>query len=531
MTSQMERKILTWFILAVILLTSVPYIIGFASQTDEWRFSGFLVGVEDGNSYIAKMLRGSVGDNLFYSPFTVTPQDGLFVFLPYLWLGKLVSPPALHTQLVVLFQLFRCLGILVFVIGIYRFIRIFPLKPEYRVLATGLATLGAGAGWVMIFFTGILPGDGVPLEFLSPETFGFLSVFTLPHLAMGTGFFFLSLSCFFEVDLVEKESITQTRQIILGGLYLFLVGVMQSIYVAVGFLILSIYYLVAIIQKKNQRIELSKIISRSILATLPALGWVIYMLIQSAENTFLKSWNEQSIVLSQPPIYYLFSFGIFYLFIFINHNRLRVAIKELALQTILVWLILFPLLVYLPANFQRRLAIGIWVILVVLTLLIIQQLSKKTRYYANSAFVLIALPSTLIILVTSITASRTLTSPIFTPVDYVNVYNHLDTLSGKKDVLTFFRTGNELPAWTDANVTLGLGSESVDYIYFEKQAELFYQGKSTTADRTKLIEDFNVRYAILGDRERQAMNQDQTPIPGSKEIFSSGNVSLLEIIP
>ncbi len=531
MTNKTERKILGWFILVVILLTSVPYIIGFASQTKEWRFSGFLVGVEDGNSYIAKMLRGSVGDNLFRSPFTVAPQDGLLVFLPYLWIGKLASPPAQHTQLVALFQLFRCLGIFVYVIGIHRFIRIFPLSTVYRLFATGVATLGAGAGWVMLFFEGNLPGDGVPLEFLSPETFGFLSVFTLPHLAMGIGFFFLSLSCFFKVRPAGNGMKVQTRQIFFGGIYLFIVGLMQSIYVAIGFLILGIYYLNVFIQNKKQIKETTIIMGMSILSLLPALGWVIYMLVQSVDNPFLRGWNEQSIVLAQPPIYYFFSFGVFYLFILINYNKLRVAINTPSFRTILICMIIFPFLVILPVNFQRRLALGIWIMVIVLALFIIQKLSKKTQYFANIAFVLIVLPSTLIILITSIGSSRNLASPTFTPVEYVNIYNRLGSLDGEKNVLTIFRTGNELPAWTASNVTLGLGSESVKYDYFENQAELFYRGNSTTVDRTKLIEEFNVRYAILGDRERQAVGQDLMQIPGSKVIFSSGSVSLLEIIP
>ena len=42
--------------LVLLGLTSLPYLIGYFRQGTDWRFTGFFLGVEDGNSYIAKML-------------------------------------------------------------------------------------------------------------------------------------------------------------------------------------------------------------------------------------------------------------------------------------------------------------------------------------------------------------------------------------------------------------------------------------------------------------------------------------------
>ena len=58
MISREEYHWLWKAVLFLLILTSIPYLIGFARQGSEWRFAGFLFGVEDGNSYIAKMLSG-----------------------------------------------------------------------------------------------------------------------------------------------------------------------------------------------------------------------------------------------------------------------------------------------------------------------------------------------------------------------------------------------------------------------------------------------------------------------------------------
>ncbi|TLN24302.1 hypothetical protein FDZ74_02965, partial [bacterium] len=169
--------------LFTILITSIPYLLGYARQGNDWVFSGFAFGVEDGNSYIAKMLSGQAGEWLFRTPYTTQPQNGFLAFLPYLLLGKLAGGSEIHPQLVTLFHLFRAGGILLYVFATYDFCRIFLRDERWQRWAVALATFGGGLGWVSIL--GLQTGgyEGLPLEFYSPESFGFLGVFGLPHLA------------------------------------------------------------------------------------------------------------------------------------------------------------------------------------------------------------------------------------------------------------------------------------------------------------------------------------------------------------
>ena len=96
-----KRRGIIVFAVAVMAITMIPYLVGYAQQGEEWRYTGFVIGVEDGNSYIAKMLSGASGNWLFRSPHSAAEQQGVIAYLPYLILGKLASGPAQHDQMVV----------------------------------------------------------------------------------------------------------------------------------------------------------------------------------------------------------------------------------------------------------------------------------------------------------------------------------------------------------------------------------------------------------------------------------------------
>jgi len=214
------------------LITSLPYVIGFEVQGDDWVFSGFVFGVEDGNSYIAKMKLGMEGDWLFRTPYTVMPQRGTLAFLPYLILGKLASPPAAHLQLVSLFH----------------FMATFLEEAAWRLWATALATLGGGLGWMLLLIGRTFDGSQPPLEFISPETFGFLAYLGLPHIALGRGLLLLALRAY----LVGASG---SRKGWLGGLALLAAGLAQPLALVAGFVAIGAHHCLWLVVKGRAGIQ------------------------------------------------------------------------------------------------------------------------------------------------------------------------------------------------------------------------------------------------------------------------------------
>jgi hypothetical protein len=138
------------FAALVMLLTSLPYFLGYASQGQDWRFTGFVFGVEDGNSYIAKMQAGAAGTWLFRTPYSAVHQQGVVAFLPYILLGKLASPPELHEKLVLIYHIFRIAAGMLAILATYDFIAYFIPGDRERRYGLILAVLGGGLGWVLL---------------------------------------------------------------------------------------------------------------------------------------------------------------------------------------------------------------------------------------------------------------------------------------------------------------------------------------------------------------------------------------------
>ena len=178
--SRAEHKWVLWFGLLVMVITTIPYIVGYARQGAGWQFTGFVFGIEDGNSYIAKMLSSAYGAWLFRTPYTTNFQRGVVAFIPYFALGKLVSGTGLHEQLVALYHIFRIGAGMLAIFATYEFTSLIIDSIDLRRFGLILCVLGGGLGWLAVS----LGSKSLPLEFYSPETFGFLSLFGIPHLAL-----------------------------------------------------------------------------------------------------------------------------------------------------------------------------------------------------------------------------------------------------------------------------------------------------------------------------------------------------------
>ena len=232
------------------------------------------MGVEDGNSYLAKMLSGMAGSWLFKTPYTTQAQNGIIAFLPYLLLGKLAHPPAQHIQFIMLFQLFRWVGIFIYLIGIYQFIRLFIAETKYRFLALLLSAFGGGLGWLLPFFRVTTIFGSVPLDYYSPEAFGFLSLYTLPHLAIARGLMFMGITTYIQNS---KNSITRKIfQYLLPGFLLLFAGLFQPLNTAIGLILIFLYSISHLIVLKFDKDSIETYVIRVIYVTIPTLPVILY---------------------------------------------------------------------------------------------------------------------------------------------------------------------------------------------------------------------------------------------------------------
>jgi len=510
--TQSERRWVLKLALVLVVFTLLPYLLAYAYQGESWRFTGFLIAVEDGNSYIAKMLGGTYGAWLFRTPYTTIAQRGIFLYPIYLLLGKLASPPGVHEQLVALFHLFRILAALLMTLATYDFIACFVRSVNIRRFATLLALLGGGLGWVLTVQGHSEWLGSLPLEYYSPETFGFLSLFGLPHLALARALLLWGLAILLHAVFDPRAGWVQPGLRI--GLLWLLCGLSQPMtgmlaLTLAGWYVLTLGVWYKLAPAPVNWVNWQRLFKLVILAgvfSIPLAGYNLYTMLS---DPFLQAWTVQNWLPSPHPVHYLLAYGLVIPYAWVGWKALRQSIPEWAVFTI-TWILILPILAYLPFNLQRRLVEGGWVLLVVLAALGLEKILAKPPLHASPGRRLwvqlplfLAFPSTVILFAGAVLTAIQQKQPIFQPVDEVILFNRLATeaLPGQV-MLADYPTGNALPAWAPLRVVIGHGPETIGLAELRPQVTRFYEAGTNDMERQALLQNQTVDYVFWGPHEQ-----------------------------
>ena len=484
------------FSIFLVVITALPYILAEIRSGDEWFFSGFLFGVQDGHSYIAKMLRGSEGDWLFTTPYTAYPQTGVVAFLPYLILGKLASAPGLHGQLVVIFHLYRIAGIFFLVWCLDEFVRCYVPEERLRKWGITLAACGGGLGFLFLIGLSSLWKESLPLEMYSPESFGFLMIMGLPHLLFARGFLLLSFMKILQSAGRPFQIGTQ------AGLGLVLVGVFQPLTVAVAWAVLlaaSTSLLLLVWLKKISVAKLREFVNKAAIAIFISSPVIFYTSLKFLSDPILSTWAEQNVIKSPPVGDYLLAYGWILPFailaiISVLRNKIELTI---GVGFLIIWVMCLPIFAYAPYQMQRRLPEGIWVAMVTLALVYITGWQKRSQTIFFAITSLGLLSSAIFWLGNIITAWQP-ASPAFLPDSQVEFYKQVQSLQIPKNsvVLADEEISMSLPAWLPVRVLIGHGPESANSKELQPRVENFYAGTSKIGETQTLVSEFSVDYVV-----------------------------------
>ncbi len=522
-----ERKWVWLYALGLALVCTLPYLIGFYREGGDWVFTGFIFGVEDGNSYIAKMLAGSYGDWLFRTPYTGYEQQGDLIFLPYLLLGKLARSPALHLQLIVLFQIFRLVATPYAVFATYKFTSLFTTEITWRRWITTLSTIGGGLGWLLPVFRRSSFLGSLPLDFISPETFGFLAFLGLPHLVLARGLMLSALYAYLEAGRASGGSYR-------SGILLLLLTLVQSLATLTAFAVIAIHQgLVFLSGSRSRSQEWRKIwLPAAARAILPSLPIILFFVIRFSTDPFLLAWTQQNRILSPHPIHYLMAYGIVLVLAVIAILK-KPWLEQPRWLLPVGWVLAFPLLAYFPHNLQRRLVEGVWVALLLLAALALQRwdIGASIKRWFIISFNGLSVISSIMLMFGSMQVANYPAAPAFIPRDQVEAYQWLEGNAQRGTiVLANYRVSNALPAWAPLRVIIGHGPESVGMAELEPQVQGYYSGDLHKKDREHWLRESMIGYVIFTQLERS-----QTTWPIDQEayltrVYGNETVTLYEVL-
>ncbi len=537
------------FVGLVLLVTSLPYLLGFSVQGDAYRFSGFVFGVEDGNSYLAKMLSGTYGAWLFRSPYTADPQNGMFVYLPYLVLGKLAAPPGLHDQLAALFHLYRLAGGLLAILATYDFLAFFLVDIRLRRFGLALVMLGGGVGWLMLLIGQQTWLGSMPLEFYSPETFGFLGIFGLPHLALARALMLWALLHYLST-MQQPQTVRPSGDVLrsaakLAGLWL-LAGIVQPLAALLIGVVLC-WHLAGLGARQalrgrrglpadagHWRQSFGLVVMAGVI---PGI-FVLYNAAVTWWDPYVRAWTAQNLILSPRVGHYVLAYGLLVPYAWAGGRRL-LRTDPWAGWLLAGWVLLLPVLAYAPLGLQRRLPDGMWVAWVALALAGLPGKlasndgpSARRRYRLAQAPLWLLFPGTLILFLGSLLAARSLQPPLFLPADEVKTFEYLQINSVPGSVaLTSFVTGNAFPAWAPVRVLIGHGPESANLAGLTPQADAFYQAGTPDGQRLAFISRFNIHYIFWGPAEKALGTWDPAQAGFLQLATQNGDYALFEVTP
>jgi hypothetical protein len=498
------------FAVAASLLLALPYLAACSAQGEEWRFSGFLFGVEDGNSYIADMRLGADGAWLFRIPYTTEPQTGALLYLPFLLLGKLAGGAAMHEQLVALFHLARIAAGIAMLLAIYRFLAGFFESIALRRWGLVAAAFGGGFGWIL------LAKGAYPLEFTSPEAFGFLSLFGLPHLAAARALLLLSLAWIISPAADENP----VRAGVKIGLGFALGWFFQPLVVVVAWVVTAAYLALLFLRSRIRRepvsVSLRAPLIRALVAAAITLPLLLYSALSFALDPVLRQWAAQNTLPAPPILDYLLSYSVLLIPALGGAWLARREAERWLLP--IGWMIVVPVLVYLPVSIQRRLAEGFWMALVVLALLFVDRKLKRMAW--RPAFVLatgLLLPAAVLFWGWAFSAALRPAAPIFIPQAEVRALLWLDANAEPGAiVLSGYPAGNALPAWTGLTAFIGHGPETLHNPEKLILVNTVMDGERPDDERLAALAQSGADYVLIGPAEQTLLGAG---IPGCELVY------------
>ncbi|WP_162909831.1 hypothetical protein [Aggregatilinea lenta] len=496
-----EWRRVALFAALVMVFTTIPYLVAWGTAGHDTRFGGFLFGVEDGYSYLAKMRLGARGDWLFTLRHTTESHDGALMFLPHLLLGKLAAPfvpvddPVLPDALAILYHAARVASGWLLILICYRFTAEFLPSRRARWLALILITFGGGLGWLLLLVGAKDWLSWLPLDFYLPEGYSALILYGLPHLALARS---ALLGGFLLLFRALDAPTAPWRRSASAGLCWAVMGLAVPFYVPVVYAVLGAWGLAAWLREGRFPWRLFR---QAVIAALVPLPMLIYTGIVFLTNDVFGQWSAQNQLPSPHPLHYVFGYIVLALpalaaFGWAWRRGGRGDIRTLLLVG---WLTAVPVLVYLPINVQRRLAEAVIVPLSILAVaglrLVVQ--SRRARRWATVAVLCLALPTSAILWLGEIGAALGQNPPLFWPDPMIDALARLDTAAPQDArVLTTREMGSYVPVQTDLVSYVGHGPETLDGERKNDEVERFFAGKMDTDERRALLD--GIDYVFYG---------------------------------
>ncbi|MBN1811582.1 MAG: hypothetical protein JXA14_07085 [Anaerolineae bacterium] len=477
-------------ILALMIASTVPYLVAWAAAPEGAHFTGLIFNPQDGNSYIAKMRQGLAGSWVFRLPYTPEPQDGAPVFLFYLFLGHVARWTGL--PLIAIYHAARLLGGAAMLAMLYVLASRVSDDVGGRRAMFLLAALGSGLGWLVAFF-GYQSAD-----LWVPEAFPVYALLANAHFSLSIGLMTWIADCGLRIG--------DWQLAISNGRYWLLRLGMISAAVVLG--AVQPFGLVAVFGGLGVMLIARAVRERSVpwravgwvaLAGLAALPYPLYMLQAMKADPALSVWNAQNLTGSPPLWDWALSYGL--VLVLAVLGAVFAARRGSNGDWLLMgWALVILVGMYLPLSLQRRLSLGLGVPLGLLAgvgwwRVVRLHIKARWRGLVQGLVVAFCVLTPILLVVGHLAV---VSDAYLSPGEWAALAWLRD--EGKPDVVVLCSTrmGIFVPAWAGQPVVYGHPFETVNAEERRAQVEAFWAGEMSAEERQMFLRENRVGYILVG---------------------------------
>lgn len=494
-TTTKEYLWVIYFSIFLLFLSSLPMISGSLAQSENQRFIGSYFDKQDYAVHLAMIHYGEQGHWDYQFRFTTEFHSSYYLRIFYVFLGNLNR--FLHLPANILFQLSRLFFGLIAIFSVYRlFTRVF-ISINQRRLATILATLGSGAGWIQTIVDLPINSNLTPIDFWLIDAYFLFSLSLFPHFMFTVACICLAITAY--IDFTRNQ---EWYNLLIICCCAFIVQIVNPIaFILADFAMVG----VCVFSCWQSRKHLWDQLFALIIITLIQIPLLIY---SAKILLFDPSWaiySQQNATLSPQPAHYFLGFTLFWPFVAVGIIK-SIETRNTNLGWAIFWCVSAFLLAYSPFPIQRRFLLGITIPLSALAAPTIMDASdwisqKFNRKELSGAILITGLSciSSLVLLISHSIAMFDRPKILFEPVALVNAVDWLSQQGTYEEtVLASEATAQLIAMRSPFKLYYGHEMETLNYSQKEKQIEKFYKG-----DQSKSwLRENDITWIFLGPNEK-----------------------------
>lgn len=533
-----SKKEWFWVLLVcvgLLALSSLPYMVGYASQDEQLVFSGVVADRPDYAVHLAAMHLGERGEWHYRLRFTTEPHPGKPVKQAYIALGHLARLCGL--SLPVTFQIARLAFGLTALLAIYGLVALIFTARELRLLAFGLAAFGSGLGWLQWMVGWENSTVFSPIDFWFFDPYVFFGMMVFPHFSLVTTLNALVAALF----LSQMAAFRWWKWLAISILTVMMQWIQPFAPLMIDISMTAVVLVRCVIDKRLWLRDLAGL-GWVAVAQIPLL-WINYQAFFS--HPVWQGFSAQNITLTPPPIYLLFGFGVFWILaipaILSLPTRLADEKEEsprmYGLWLSIAWCLAGLFLAYFPLLIQRRFLHAFTIPLAILAAFgfdiffkwlgsFLVNIQRIRRLSSMSLVLLASISSLFLVLGLGLLISQR-PPDFYDPVELVTALDWLANTAESEDVVLAEEETSQLAAVKGGFLLFsGHPMETVDYPEKRAVVESFYTGELGLHE----LRARGIRWVIYGPYEHSSLSAG-VELPGFEQAYQNEVVTIYRVKP